>query len=210
MPPHGKPANGKVERAAIVARVKLLYAYDQEGYPMTSRVRPERSLPQLTRKQREVLALVADNRTSKEIAGLLGISESAVNQRIEIVRTRLGGLPRGELARLYRLNFSTDAPSDDPTWQKIHLPESGAGSNGAIAESIQASLTGGSRSYGKTGLDGSQLSAAFSPSLPVWLSSEERPMAMARVMIMLVIVITSLAVAIFVTKLLGPGGAVQP
>ena len=33
-------------------------------------------------KQREVLALVADNRTSKEIASLLGISESAVNQRI--------------------------------------------------------------------------------------------------------------------------------
>ena len=47
----------------------------------------------LTAKQREVLALVADNRTSKEIAGLLGISESAVNQRIEIVRARLGGLP---------------------------------------------------------------------------------------------------------------------
>ncbi len=177
---------------------------------MTSKAPAERSLPQLTRKQREVLALVADNRTSKEIAGLLGISESAVNQRIEIVRARLGGLPRGELARLYRLNFSTDAPSNDPIWQKIHLSDSAAGGNGAVAESIQASLTGGSHNFGETGLDGSQLSAAFSPSLPAWLSSEERPMAMARVMIMLVIVLAALAVAIFVTKLLGPGGAVQP
>lgn len=68
----------------------------------------------LTAKQREVLALVADNRTSKEIAGLLGISESAVNQRIEIVRARLGGLPRGELARLYRQEFAQPA-ADEPT-----------------------------------------------------------------------------------------------
>ncbi|MCB2058663.1 MAG: helix-turn-helix transcriptional regulator, partial [Novosphingobium sp.] len=59
-------------------------------------------LRQLTPKQREVLALVADNRTSKEIAGRLGISESAVDQRIEGVRTKLGGIPRGELARLFR------------------------------------------------------------------------------------------------------------
>lgn len=56
----------------------------------------------LTGKQRQVLALLADNRTSKEIAGLLGVSESAVNQRIETIRTRLGGVPRAELARLYR------------------------------------------------------------------------------------------------------------
>ena len=177
---------------------------------MTSKARAERSLPQLTRKQREVLALVADNRTSKEIAGLLGISESAVNQRIEIVRARVGGLPRGELARLYRLNFSTDTPTDDPIWQKIHLPESVASGNGALVESIQASVIAGSHQFGDTGLDGSQLSATFSPGLPVWLNREERPMAMARVFIMLVIVIAALAVAIFVTKLLGPGGAVQP
>ncbi len=64
----------------------------------------------LTAKQREVLALVADNRTSKEIARLLGISEAAVDQRIEIVRGRLGGLPRGELARLYRQKCGISQP----------------------------------------------------------------------------------------------------
>lgn len=56
----------------------------------------------LTPKQREVFDLVAENRTSKEIAGQLGISESAVNQRIEAVRSRASSLPRGHIARAYR------------------------------------------------------------------------------------------------------------
>jgi DNA-binding CsgD family transcriptional regulator len=56
----------------------------------------------LTLKQREVFDLVAENRTSKEIAGYLGISESAVNQRIEAVRSRASSLPRGQIARAYR------------------------------------------------------------------------------------------------------------
>ncbi|WP_395333907.1 helix-turn-helix transcriptional regulator [Novosphingobium sp. BL-8H] len=59
-------------------------------------------LPSLTEKQHEVLRLVAENRTSKEIAWELGISESAVNQRIEGVRNRTGAPPRAELARAYR------------------------------------------------------------------------------------------------------------
>jgi DNA-binding CsgD family transcriptional regulator len=60
------------------------------------------TLPGLTGKQHEVLELVAENRTSKEIAWELGISESAVNQRIEGVRARTGSPPRAELARVYR------------------------------------------------------------------------------------------------------------
>ena len=172
---------------------------------MNSRAQSERSLPQLTRKQREVLALVADNRTSKEIAGL-GISESAVNQRIEIVRGRLGGLPRGELARLYRLNFSTESADDVPTWQKIHLPDQASGSEGFGTEGIQASIIGGSQKFGDAGVDGSQLSALLSADTPDWLSSNERPMAMARLMMIGAIVIAALALAILITKLLGPGG----
>lgn len=56
----------------------------------------------LTGKQHQVLCLVAENHTSKQIAFRLGISESAVNQRIESVRNRVGSLPRAELARAYR------------------------------------------------------------------------------------------------------------
>jgi len=40
--------------------------------------------------------------TSKEIARKLGISESAVNQRIEVTRQRLGGMSRAQIARIYR------------------------------------------------------------------------------------------------------------
>lgn len=56
----------------------------------------------LTDKQREVLELLTQNRTTKEIAAHLGISDSAVNQRIDPLRQRLGGITRAELARRYR------------------------------------------------------------------------------------------------------------
>lgn len=60
------------------------------------------ALRELTPKQHEVMRRVAENRTSKEIAWDLGVSESAVNQRIEAVRSRAGGALRAELARAYR------------------------------------------------------------------------------------------------------------
>lgn len=56
----------------------------------------------LTDKQREVLVYVSDGLTSKEIAKKLGITESAVNQRIETIRGKLNGLTRAEIARLHR------------------------------------------------------------------------------------------------------------
>ncbi|WP_098105282.1 helix-turn-helix transcriptional regulator [Novosphingobium sp. PC22D] len=63
----------------------------------------------LTEKQREVMDLLVENHTSKEIAAKLGISESAVNQRIEAVRMRMGGVVRSELARAYR-QYRTEEP----------------------------------------------------------------------------------------------------
>jgi DNA-binding CsgD family transcriptional regulator len=56
----------------------------------------------LTTKQRQVLELLAENRTTKEIAARLHVSDSAINQRIEPLRQRLGGITRAELARRYR------------------------------------------------------------------------------------------------------------
>jgi DNA-binding CsgD family transcriptional regulator len=55
----------------------------------------------ITDKQAEVLDLLANHRTSKEIAHALSLSETAVNRRIETVRQRLGGISRPELARRY-------------------------------------------------------------------------------------------------------------
>jgi DNA-binding CsgD family transcriptional regulator len=56
----------------------------------------------MTAKQHEVYLLVAEGRSAKEIAWRLGITDSAVVQRIEAVRSRAGSPPRAELARAYR------------------------------------------------------------------------------------------------------------
>ncbi|MBB4615687.1 helix-turn-helix domain-containing protein [Novosphingobium taihuense] len=56
----------------------------------------------MSEKQREVLDLVLDRRTNKEIAAILGISPSAVEQRLQSVRRRLGVVSRADLARTYQ------------------------------------------------------------------------------------------------------------
>ena len=55
----------------------------------------------LTDKQREVLDLVIEHKSSKEIARLLGISPYTVDQRISAARVKLGAPSGGELARRY-------------------------------------------------------------------------------------------------------------
>lgn len=166
------------------------------------------SLAQLTPKQRDVLALVADNRTSKEIAAILGISESAVNQRIEMVRARWGGLPRGELARIYRQECvpGSDEDVDQTTWQKMQLPESpffdeetGAGS---IASPVAGAVTR-SRS-GDSG--GSQLTALPFASGDSWLWRDNRATAFVRIAAISALVATGLAVAFAVTQIVAPVG----
>ena len=88
-------------------------------------------LDALTDKQREVLIYISEGLTSKEIARKLGVSESAVNQRIETIRQRLGGLPRSQIARLYRHQSTllmTIPTSNSLTGNPIQLQSaSGAG-----------------------------------------------------------------------------------
>lgn len=55
----------------------------------------------LTDKQAEVLQFVCDRRTNKEIALMLGISPSAVEQRLQSVRRKFGVHSRADLARAY-------------------------------------------------------------------------------------------------------------
>lgn len=54
----------------------------------------------LSPRQREILALVAAGRTSKEIANALGISESTVNWHLANVFARLGASSRAEAVAL--------------------------------------------------------------------------------------------------------------
>lgn len=172
---------------------------------MTSPPSDHEPLPQLTAKQREVIALVADNRTSKEIAALLGISVSAVNQRIEMIRARLGGIPRGELARLYRQEFTRNgvkSVSFAPNWQKIQVSSDEPDDQEAMVESISAQVLTGPRSGPDRVGDGSQLSAPSSiPGGPRWLARDHRLLAVLRAFAIAVIVLAGMAIAAEVTHL---------
>ena len=65
-------------------------------------------LASLTPKQREVMSLLGEGRTGKEIAHSLGVSESAVIQRIENIRKRFDGAARHELGRIWRESYGDD------------------------------------------------------------------------------------------------------
>lgn len=74
----------------------------------------------VTAKQAAVLDHLANNRTSKEIAYALGVSETAINRRIEVLRQRLGGVTRHELARRYRLWAVARASEADTPPEKAY------------------------------------------------------------------------------------------
>ncbi|WP_372730651.1 helix-turn-helix transcriptional regulator [Novosphingobium sp.] len=67
----------------------------------------ENPLVALTAKQREVLDLLIQHKTSKEISRLLGISPHTVDQRIMLARGKLGVGSRGEVAQAYRSLIET-------------------------------------------------------------------------------------------------------
>jgi DNA-binding CsgD family transcriptional regulator len=59
-------------------------------------------LGDLTDKQREVLDLLIEHKTSKEISRALGISPHTVDQRINFARSKLGLHSRNQVAQEYR------------------------------------------------------------------------------------------------------------
>ena len=59
-------------------------------------------LSALTDKQRAVLDLLIEHKTSKERSRILGISPHTVDQRIMLSRTKLGVASRSEVAQAYR------------------------------------------------------------------------------------------------------------
>jgi len=61
----------------------------------------------LTDKQRQVLDLLIQHKTSKEIARRLSISPHTVDQRIQFAKEKLGARSRSEAAVLYRRLIET-------------------------------------------------------------------------------------------------------
>jgi DNA-binding CsgD family transcriptional regulator len=67
-----------------------------------NKIAEQRALSVLTAKQREVLDLLLEHKTSKEIARTLAISPHTVDQRIELAKRKLDAASRSELAMTYR------------------------------------------------------------------------------------------------------------
>lgn len=160
----------------------------------------------LTSKQREVLAMVADHRTSKEIAGELGISESAVNQRIEAVRARLGGSSRARLAREFR-QFAEQSGAEPGcnllTWERIQVLAPADHGEMPKAESVPmhtpADTSGDAALHG----NGSQLSANF-PFNYFSDDGDVRPHSdAANVAAIMLIIMAGMASAFLITKGIG-------
>lgn len=78
----------------------------------------ENPLVELTGKQREVLDLLIQHKTSKEISRLLGISPHTVDQRIMLARAKLGVATRGEVAQAYRRLIET---YEQPVYEISHV-----------------------------------------------------------------------------------------
>ena len=69
------------------------------------------TLPTLTLRQRDVLALVTLGFTAKEIGGQLGISPRTVRAHIDALKRKLGVSRSREMGRAYRLRTGLDPGS---------------------------------------------------------------------------------------------------
>lgn len=85
---------------------------------------PSRMSPiaELTDKQRQVLDLLIQHKTSKEISRALGISPHTVDQRIMLSRTKLGVSSRSEVAQAYRRLIDADGPRETAEFTPPSVP----------------------------------------------------------------------------------------
>lgn len=90
----------------------------------------------LTAKQREVLDLLIQHKTSKEISRLLGISPHTVDQRIMLARSKLHVATRNEVAQAYRHLLTQEAAGyASETYQQLIYGSSQLGERATIADS---------------------------------------------------------------------------
>ncbi|MGX7924939.1 response regulator transcription factor [Tsuneonella sp. HG094] len=78
-----------------------------------SRLSPERSLGQLSPRQREVLALVGAHMTNKEIARELDIAITTVDKHLRSIRDKWGTASRYETARVMQQLGGWEKPHPD-------------------------------------------------------------------------------------------------
>jgi len=104
-------------------------------------LKPENALNSLTDKQRQVLDLLIEHKTSKEIARRLGISPHTVDQRIQFAKDKLGVRSRSEVAQTYRrllevygqLTYEPSCIADPP-----RKTDERDGAQGPLSQSVQS------------------------------------------------------------------------
>lgn len=114
----------------------------------------------LTEGQRVVVALVADNKTSKEIALELGISPNTVDQRIKGAQAKLGVRRRSDAARLFR------AAMQDGMYGDLVYPSPGLATDLAGGDEDASPGMEDRTGNGSTTLH--QAQAAYAADLPAW------------------------------------------
>ena len=127
---------------------------------------------ELSPRQREILALVAAGRTSKEIAGILGISESTVNWHLSNVFDRLGASSRAEAVALVMREEAQNADAQAESQADAQMaapkrPERPSLPLSAIALAVGLTLV--------LGMLGGALMAGWSFTAPTWPSSSVAP-----------------------------------
>jgi len=89
----------------VAGRERLQFAAGRGPRPVnmqTEALKGEHVLGELTAKQRQVMDLLIQHQTSKEIARRLSISPHTVDQRIQFAKEKLGAATRSEAAVAYR------------------------------------------------------------------------------------------------------------
>lgn len=79
--------------------------------------------PVLSERQKQVLSLIDERLTIKEMAGQLQISETRVNQHIDMLKRRLSANTHRELAARYRELAAPATPFPNSSGGKSQLPE---------------------------------------------------------------------------------------
>lgn len=95
------------------------------------------SIEKLTKKQREVLDLLVQYKTSKQIAVELGISHHTVDQRIQFAKRVFGVDARSELAQRYREALLI---CERLTYEESHMSKSNSSSQQVHTDEVSALL----------------------------------------------------------------------
>lgn len=99
----------------------------------------DKSLLDLTAKQREVMDLLIEHKTSKEIVRALGISPHTVDQRINFAKSKLGVASRGEAAVKYRR--LVELLCEESIYEHSHLTADDDSADSAPANDAEDRLT---------------------------------------------------------------------